>query len=93
MSCGDTPPTCTSDLNGIFGGSCEIARDRAGSCWIVLDRAGSCAGRRRDRASRGSGACVSRSSYLASVAPPPAQIQLSDIARAERSFFHRRSRP
>eukprot|EP00966_Prymnesium_polylepis_P026872 620949-Prymnesium_polylepis.1 len=32
----------TSDLNGIFGGSCEIARDRARSCWIVLDRAGSC---------------------------------------------------
>eukprot|EP00966_Prymnesium_polylepis_P026416 609510-Prymnesium_polylepis.1 len=24
----------TSDLNGIFGGSCEIARDSARSCWI-----------------------------------------------------------
>ena len=34
--------SATSDLNGIFGGSCEIARDRARSCWIVLDRAGSC---------------------------------------------------
>eukprot|EP00966_Prymnesium_polylepis_P107502 2488488-Prymnesium_polylepis.1 len=31
-----------ADLNGIFGGSCEIARDRVRSCWIVLDRAGSC---------------------------------------------------
>eukprot|EP00966_Prymnesium_polylepis_P263602 6089163-Prymnesium_polylepis.1 len=34
----------TSDLNEIFGGSCDIARDRARSCWIVLDRAGLCWG-------------------------------------------------